>query len=189
MIYGSQELTIATRGLLVFHLRMGCFDMTLVVPSLFVPSGAPVDSAAATVVADAIHGYMLNCAVVDVDVGDSDVVDAPVVIEIAAVPIPTAVPYAEVSEAVINATVEPDVGSPIARVPDVCVSTPTPIAGRPEQTGFRGLHPCARYPIVALIAVCPVSRRPNVSVARAWRLHINRQDRRRYPDRDHNAGK
>src|SRR6202044_3401604 len=90
-----------------------------------------------------------------------------------------------VPEAVVNAAIEADVGSPIASVPGIYAATPTPVTRSPEQADARRCDPNARYPVVASGTVRPVSRRPHVALNRARRLFVNGNGRR--PDADRNA--
>src|ERR1700751_992701 len=128
------------------------------------------------VVADAVHRDVVDDSlVVDVNVGDGDVVHGAVVIEVAVAPVSAFIAVAEIAEAVIHASVETDVRPPISRMPDVDTVTPTPVAGRPEYANRGWSHPGAGNPVVAFGAVGPVTGRPDVHITRAGGLLINRQ--------------
>src|SRR5580700_962739 len=153
-------------------------------------SRARVDAAAASVKADAIHACVIvdHCAVIYVvHVGDVHVVHAAVVEEMAAVPVAAFVAEAAVAETVVNAAVEADVRAPISGVPEISAATPTPVARRPQESDFRCDYPRAGDPIVAIRSVGPITRRPDVAISRAGRLHINRQLRRSDGDGDSKA--
>jgi hypothetical protein len=64
----------------------------------------------------------------DVDV---HVVDGAVVAEVAAVPVSALIAEAGIAEAVVDATIESDVPSPIATVEAIAATRVSPIAGRP----------------------------------------------------------
>jgi hypothetical protein len=77
--------------------------------------------------------------VIDIgDVGDIHVGYGAVVEEFATAPFTTLKAFAEVSEAVINAAVESDVRTPIARIPKVDAVVPAPVSRSPEKANFRG---------------------------------------------------
>jgi hypothetical protein len=94
--------------------------MVLVRCSLLLRSGTGADSAGATVITDVrvvVDDYPL---VIDVgDVGDVDVVHAPVVKVAVALPISAIKTTAGVAEAIIDAAVKSDVRSPVSIVPGV----------------------------------------------------------------------
>ena len=77
---------------------------------------------------------------------------------------------AEVAVAVIDATVEADLRAPISFVPGVLAADEAPITGRPEESHAGREHPGTGYPVVAIITVLIVARRPNVPVARTGGL-------------------
>jgi hypothetical protein len=79
-----------------------------------------------------------------------------------------------VSEAVIDAAVETDVRPPISGVPHIDAIAPSPISWSPEQAYFRRFYPDARYPVISVRAVCPVTGLPDVAVAGTSRLYIYR---------------
>ena len=127
-----------------------------------------VDSAASAVVAGVVAGASaVGHVVVDhrtvVDVGDvPDVGDAAVVIEVIVVPIATEVADADVSVAVVDTTVEANVGTPVAAVKAIAVAVVAPVGRRPESTVVRGWAPDAGNPVIATGTPCPVAGRPDV---------------------------
>src|ERR1700677_2742487 len=105
------------------------------------------------------------------------VVHARVIEKVPVGPAPAEVSSADVAEAVVDAAVEADFRSPVARVPEIRAIGPTPIARGPEQTNRRRFDPRARYPkISAVVAVAPIAWRPDVAVAGANGLRVNRED-------------
>ena len=59
-----------------------------------------------------------------------------------------------------------------------------PVRRRPQRAFIGSRHPRAGNPVVAIVAVCPVSRTPHQAGFRTWRLLINRQHRRSEADTD-----
>ena len=105
-----------------------------------------------------------------------------VVPEAAAAPVSAVETDAEVAEAVVDAAVVADVGSPVAGVPEVSVVAVAPVAGRPESAGVGSENPGARNPFVTLAGPYPVAGRPDIAVAGGgwlfvvgdcWRLLLN----------------
>src|SRR3984885_9315951 len=125
---------------------------------------------------------------VNVNVGDLGCIhmhNGGVVEESAAAPFAAAETDAAVSEAVINATVEADLRSPIAGIPGVDTVVPSPVARGPKQADGGRLDPCARYPVVAgVIVPSPVTGCPQIASAGTDRLLINRKRRRTNANRD-----
>src|SRR5580692_2979719 len=144
----------------------------------FSGSRTSVNATTAAVEADAIHVRVIvdHCAVIYVvHVGDVHVVHAAVVEEVAPVPVATFITEAAVAETVVNAAVEANLRAPVAGVPEISATTPAPVARRPEEADLRCDYPRAGDPVIAVRSVGPIARRPDVAIARAGRLHINRQ--------------
>src|SRR5207244_150801 len=75
MIYGRQELAIATGAILVLRLHTCRFEVVLTRGQFLKMSGTSMDSALASVVAHAIYGDVIdNGFVVNIHVRDVDVV-------------------------------------------------------------------------------------------------------------------
>jgi hypothetical protein len=133
MVLGSQEGPIPARCMLMAHLHTCGFVVAFPSPSLLIPSWTSTDSSVASVIADPIHRDVIDhSSVVDMHVGDPDVVDAAVVEEVPTSPVSARIAGAHVAESIIHAAVETDVGSPISCIPDINTFMPTPIARRPE---------------------------------------------------------
>jgi hypothetical protein len=131
-------------------------------------AGTNVDATATAVVAHAIigassvGGVVVNDGAV-VNVCDAtDVCDGAVVVEVMTAPVSTEVTNADVAEAVVDASVEANVRTPIAAVKCVTIVVVTPIGRRPESTVVRRGAPYAGNPVVTFRARCPVARRPEV---------------------------
>src|SRR4051812_15442922 len=175
--------------MLVLDLGMRSFKVTLVHESFIVMRGSTVDSARPPVESYASPLVDYHGTVINMNVRDPDVVDAAVVIEIPAVPIAAFIAFTEITEAVIDAAVESNVRAPIAGVPKICAAVPAPVTRGPEQARLGCDHPSAGHPVVSIGSVSPVAGSPNVSIARARWLRINRQHRRRNIHGHENARK
>jgi hypothetical protein len=172
----------------MLNLRADRRLMVLVRRSLLLRSGTGADSAVATVIADVrvvVDDYRF---VVDVsDVGDVNVVHAPVVKVAVALPISAIKTTAGVAKAVIDTAVKSDVRTPVSIVPVIETVVPTPVSGSPKLADG-GEHPRARDPVVAIIVIpCPITRRPDVSLSGTKRLNVNRQRRWTDPYRNSHA--
>src|SRR5580658_6422179 len=93
------------------------------------------------------------------------IVHARVVVKVAVGPPTAVIAGADITETVVDAAIETDLRSPVARVPEVRAVSPTPIAGRPEKADLWRFDPGAGNPeISSVIAVAPVAGRPEVAV-------------------------
>jgi hypothetical protein len=150
--------------------------MTLMYRCLFCFGRASSNSTRAAVIADTVHrcvvdyGFVVNI----VNVRDVDVIHGAVVVECSVIPISTLIADTTIAEAVVDATVEADVRTPIAAIPSIGVAAPTPITGSPEQSNYRRRHPRTRHPKVALITISPVARCPQIAGARRHGLRVHR---------------
>src|SRR5208282_1516667 len=157
--------------------------MCLMSSSLFLSGGVRVDSAVTAVKTDVVPRALVHpCVVNVVDVVGVHVIIRRVVEKMPVVPASAFITITEVTEAIVDPTIETYGQAPVAFIEKISVVAPTPIARSPEVPGFRSLHPCARYPIVLAPVPIPVSRRPDIAVARADRLLIIGQWRRSYAD-------
>src|SRR5262249_134777 len=90
-------------------------------------------------------------------------------------------------KAIINSAVETNSRSPVSRVPNVKIVLEPPVSGRPKESFFGWENPRSWHPEVSIIAVRPIAGLPDVAGPRADRLPINRQNRRRNANGNHNA--
>ena len=161
---------VLTGSLLVLNLGAGHLDVLFASSLTITRRFLGADTAIATVITDARVVYVIvgDAGVVGiVNDGHVDVIDGAVVSETIAIPAPAIVAFADVAVAVVNAAVESDVGPPIAGIPVIAATAPTPIARGPKDTYPRRSDPGARHPIVVVIVVCPIARRPDVAFAGA----------------------
>src|SRR6266851_975231 len=145
--------------------------MTLAVRCHFLRRRMSSDSAPAAVKADAVDVVVDDCRVVGVaHNGHVHVGHRAVVVVGATSPVAAEKADTGVAETVVNAAVEADFGSPVARRPSVEAVFEGPIPWSPEETDFR--------------RECPGTRNPDI--ARSWAdgLRINWQYRRPNPNGD-----
>src|SRR5580698_11381236 len=188
LVRACPQLRIGARCLDLLVLRRHRGKMPIARCRFFGSGGRSSNSAIASVVADVVDGYVVDGGVVSVvNVGDVDIVDGAVVIELITLPASAFVTVAEVTETVVDAAIKSDDRPPIAFMEGVAVVVPTPVRGRPIVAGLRHHNPCAGHPVVVAVTgiVRPVAGRPDVTLARAKWLLVYRQCRR--SKADHNA--
>ena len=187
LVHGRQECMVRAGSVHVLGLHR-CWRRVLpACHRLFRGCRTGGNSTCATVIANMVYrGFVDYGLVVDV-VNDRDihVVHRGVVAEGSVGPISTAVADATVAEAIVDATVEADLAAPVAFIPSEGIAAPTPIAGSPEQANAGRLHPRARHPEIAFIAVRPITGRPQITFSGNHGLGVNRQRGR--SDRDGHA--
>ncbi|RXH58751.1 hypothetical protein GRAN_2061 [Granulicella sibirica] len=138
-----------------------------------------------------VHGHVVDDGPVDVgvvDVRHAHVIDRGVVGEVSAFPAPAAEANAAKAEAVVHATVEANVGSPITFMKAVDTTGEAPVRRRPEDSDAGRLDPDAGNPVVPLRTVGPITGVPEITVARADGLCVNGQNGGCETDRDKDPG-
>ena len=140
------------------------------------------DAPSTPVVADIVDRRLIyDSAIVDRgDVCIGDIICRSIVVKISIPPIPTFVSIAIISKTVVYTTVVTNRRTPITFIEFVISAAISPIPWRPIKSDLWGSHPRAGHPEIILIVVVPlpVTRGPNISVARDPRLTIDRQRRR-----------
>ena len=187
MIDGGPQAAIASGGLLVSGLRGRWREMSCAGKPLLFGCRSGIGSTVAAVVTDAVHVRIVDdCLVVRV-MNDRGVYvhDRGVVEEAAPLPVSALKASAHVSESIKNATVEPDLLSPVASVPKVNSVAPAPISWSPQETNFGCENPRAWYPIVVAIGIVPspIAGCPEIAFARTGGLYVHREKQRRNSDR------
>src|SRR5271163_845991 len=108
-----------------------------------------VDSTIAPVEADAVdvlvdHGGVVNI----VNFGDVDVHHRAVIEKVSAVPTSAFKTQTEISEAVIDPTVEANVRTPVTVVEIKSAVTPPPVARSPKESNLRSQNPGPGHPVI-----------------------------------------
>ena len=194
-VHRGAERAVGARHLLVLPLHRSDADMTLVLDRHLRRGRTHRHAARAAVEADAIHPRLVDDrVVVDVrNVGDVDVGDGAVVVELVSAPVAALKAAAEIAEAVVDAAVETDVRTPIARVPEIETVAPAPVSRRPEEPHRRRQLPGSGHPVVLVVVPRPVPGDPDVAGRRTGRLHVHRErgrcDADRYADEDGGVGR
>ena len=178
LIHPREQLAIVSRSLLMLSLYRQRSLVMLTLRNQLLRGRTRRDASVTAVVADAIDGGVIydDRLVIDIGhVGDVHVSHAAVVVEVASAPLATVVAFAGISETVVDAAIEADVGPPIATMEGVEAFIPSPPSRSPEHS-HRGDHPGARHPVVAVIIVPrPITRCPQIAGAGTERLRINGQ--------------
>jgi len=120
MIDRGPGSAIACGSVLMLRLQVRSVEAALAKCAFLFRTGMHIDSACATVVTDPVHGDVIyNRLVIDVNISDGHIGHPAVIEKGAAPPISASVAGTEISEAVVHATIEADVRSPISGMPDV----------------------------------------------------------------------
>src|SRR5277367_2744202 len=175
VIRGGPQLRIGAGSFFMLSLSRYRRNVSLPLDRLLLRSCARVDPAIASVVTYAVHrGVVDYRGVVNVvNVRHIDVVNGAVIEKVPVIPSSAFIAVAEVTEAVVNSAVEANVRTPKAHVKNKCRATPSPPARRPEESRLRGQHPCTWHPVVAVRAVSPIARRPEIAFGGARGLLVD----------------
>jgi hypothetical protein len=125
--------------------------------------------------------------VIDVAAAPSDVVVGTVVPVVAAAPVSAVEAGAEVSEAVVNATVVADGRAPVTCVPEVAADAIAPVSRGVESACIGRSDPGAVDPLVTFAVPGPVAGGPDVTVAGSGGLVVDGDRGGRNCDRDEDA--
>jgi hypothetical protein len=137
MVFPRKQSTVLACGLLMLQLCSDWPAVRFVGERYLLRRRARGDTAPS-----AVEGHMRIVVYGDrlvVDIGhvrDIYIGDRAVVEEPAAAPLSTLKAVAEVSEAVINAAIEPNLRAPIAGIPNIEAIVPTPISRGPQKAHF-----------------------------------------------------
>ena len=176
VVHGRQECVVGTGSLHMLGLQGRLLPVLLVCRCLFCLGRAGSNPAGTAVVADMVHGSVVDYRLVVniVNVRDVDVIHRAVVVEGSVIPIAALIADTAIAVPVVDATVETDLRTPVATIPSVGISAPTPITRGPEQAHRGGHHPGTRHPKVAFTPISPVSRRPDITGGGGHRLRVHR---------------
>jgi hypothetical protein len=162
-------------------LRCDCIEALLLKRLLLSRSSACLNTTLSTVKADAVDVVIDDDCLVHINIGDYSAIHIHhccVVAEAVTYPASATKAHATISEAVIHATVEPNVRAPVTGMPEVNAIAPAPVTRSPKQTDCRSDYPGSRNPVVAHRPISPVTRSPHIVRPGAKRLFIDRQYRR-----------
>src|SRR5579862_284120 len=182
LVYRRAQFRVLRSFFTMLHLSLRRFHMLLRGERAFL-GGWLTRNAARPVVAHSIHSGLVDHRAINirrVDHRGIHVHNGSVVHKVAAVPPSTDKSFAPVSISVIDSAGKAYVWAPIPGVPPIHAPCKTPIAGRPQKSGLRRHNPRARHPVItSIIRARPIPRGPQISFARADRLLIHRNCRRR----------
>jgi hypothetical protein len=170
----------------VIPLHRGRLEVMIVLRHHFMRRGACAQSTRTAIEGHVIIHVNHSVVVYVRHVHATDVHDRAVIKERATAPVTALESNTGITEAVVHTAVEADMRTPITAVPAIETARPTPVTRSPKQAGLRRQHPGTRHPEIAILAVCPISRRPDVPHLRKWRLDVYWQHRRRHRDRHAN---
>ena len=185
MILRSKVLPIAARSALMVKLRGKRRSVVFASESFFLSRRTSLYAIPSAIETDGGSVVDDHRAVVNIGhIRDADVGHRAVVIKRAPAPLAAHESHSGVAEPVVNTTIETDVRPPISGMPDVKSSTPSPVAGRPQQTD-RCDDPASRNPVIAIVIVPgPIPGCPDVAGARTNGLCVNGQRWRPDANRD-----
>ena len=159
MIDGGKLLAIL-RGFLTMLKLSGHRRNALLAGGGQLSRGGRTSDAAWAVVADIVHGGVVDGCVVNRGVGDAAVVyrdvaaahiiNSAVVFKPVSIPIATLIAGSGVTVSVIDAAVIADMPAPVAVVIAIATAAISPPSGRPQITGFGWTRPRAGDPVVAV---------------------------------------
>src|SRR5258708_11730041 len=167
VVHRSQQSAVATGGVLMLRLFGSHGDVVLAHRFHLSRRRTSSNSVAAAIKADAADVVVDDRRVVGiVNDGDVHVGHRAVVVVVATSPVAAEKADTGVAETVVNATVEADFGSPVARRPFVEAVFESPIPWSPQKADFRRGYPGSGNPEVAVRPVGPVARSPDVARSR-----------------------
>jgi len=187
VVYGGKLGAVLAREILVLLLHVGGFNVPVALRCHFTRGRPCAEAPRPAIVADLSHRSIVNHRLIVhiPDVNYVDVIYSSVVKESPAPPIAPGIPYACVSESVIDTTVKADMRAPIPRVPGKEPAAPTPKTWSPQESQRRRDHPGAWNPVVAVHGIIgPIAWSPDVTWARAEWLSVDRQGGRPNPNRN-----
>jgi hypothetical protein len=188
VVNGGEHLTVLAGFLRVLHLYVRHRPMCFSLRGKFVCVWSSHRASVPAVVTHPIHGRVVVHHGRVVGVMDDRCVhicDRAVIVVNSASPVPARESHACVSKPIVNAAIESNVWSPVARVPQIGSSAPTPITWSPQQSHRRRHHPRSGNPVIVVISIRPITRSPDIPRSRAGRLHVYGKSWR--PDSNGNA--
>jgi hypothetical protein len=140
------------------------------------------DPARPAIIADPVDGCIVYDRAVNIGIVDDRGIDIDhrrIIPEMTTYPITAGKSRTVIPATIVDTAIEADMRPPITGIPAIDPAGITPIAGRPQEADFGGFRPITRHPIISIsIVVSPISRNPQITVDRADRLRIYRNNRR-----------
>jgi hypothetical protein len=121
-------------------------------------------------------GVVVDDGLVDVGVADDGPIyphHGGVIGKLAAAPLAADKADAHVAKAVIHTAIVADVVAPVAVMEYIKSVGPAPVTWRPQRALKGCRNPGAGNPVIAVVAIGPVARRPHQAGLRAKRLFVN----------------
>src|ERR1700734_2323879 len=131
----------------VGHLFRRRLNMLVVHRRHLLPVGSGIDAARPIEAGAVDHGRIMNHRIVDVRVVDDGRVyvhDRRVIGEMSTLPTAAEEAHSTVAVAVVDPTVEADMGTPVPSMPGIKAAGKAPVAGSPEKPGLGSKHPGSR---------------------------------------------
>lgn len=181
LVSGRSHLRVGARHGAAFYLCWGGREMAVLRYALLLRTGAHVNSALSSVIADVIivdDRDIVDDGPIDVNIPNYGFIhmgNCSVVVEVVMVPSAAIETVPEVAKAVVDAPVPSDLSRPEAFVEKERTVFPSPPGRSPEQAGLWSGNPGAWNPVIILYVriPSPVSWHPNPAVLRAYRLVVD----------------
>src|ERR1700722_16088513 len=141
-------------------------DMSLTCGGLLLRCRTRINSPLAPVEADMINrGHIHSVLVYIVNLGDVYVEHGAVIEKVTIIPTAALKPLSEISETIVDSSVETNLRPPVPVVENESTVAPAPVGRCPQESHFRRHNPCSRHPVIVVEAVIvgPIARRPQIA--------------------------
>jgi hypothetical protein len=168
---------ITRRGVLVVALH-GCeSNMVIMFRSQLMRIWARLDATLSTVEAHTSYIDVIDHRPV-VHIGDvhaTKVGNRPVVVEGTTTPVASLETDTAIPVSVVDSAVKSYVRAPIAGMPEIRATAPTPVARCPQEARGGRHNPCARYPVIIAVVVSPIAGCPDITNCGTRWLYVHGQ--------------
>jgi len=189
MIHRRKLIPVDAGIMLMGHLRSSRLHMLFTCCRLFSRTRPRGDPARPAIKADPVDRRIVDDRAVNIGVvndGSIDIDNSRIIPEMTTYPIAAGKTRTIIPASVIDTAIEADMLPPITGIPGIYPANITPVSGRPKEADLGRFSPITRHPIISIIIIIsPVSRNPKITVNRADRLRIYRNDR--WPDMNADA--
>jgi hypothetical protein len=162
--------------------------MPIVLCRLFRGSRSRVDPTGAVEAGVIINDSpIVDHCTVHIGVVDERRINSPnrgIIVKDTAVPPAATETRSKITEAIVDAAVKSNVGTPITGVPAVGAADKDPVTRSPKKSWFGHFMPDARNPEITVISVGPIAWGPQISILRTRWLLVDGKRRRRNCNRD-----